>query len=87
MMPQASFDFVAAGKQAGVAVQRVEQQPLVRLGHRAGELACEAEIEIGQPQLHAGVGHLGLKVQLNAFGRLNLNHQPVGVAVRRAGRV
>ena len=33
---------------------------------------------VGRFELHSGVGHFGLKVKLNSFGRLNLDHEPVG---------
>ncbi len=80
MMPQASSTSSAAREQAGVAVQHVQQQPLVGVGHAPANSVAEAEVQVGQPQLHAGVGHLGLEVQLDALGRLNLDHQPVGVS-------
>ena len=30
--------------------------------------------------MHAGAGHLGVEVELDTLGRLNLNHEPVGLA-------
>jgi hypothetical protein len=34
-------------------------------------------------ETHAGIGNLGLEVELNPFVRLNLNHETIGVHGQR----
>ncbi len=67
MIVQAASTSSARANRLASPCKRVEQQPLVGLGHHAAEFALEAEIEIGLPQLHAGVGHFGLKVQVECL--------------------
>jgi hypothetical protein len=54
------LDFVRSCEEAGVARQRVEQEPFIGVGHLARESAFKSKIEIGQPQIHRRVRHFGL---------------------------
>src|SRR5207253_4067974 len=46
------------------------------------ELAGERKVERGRLQPHASIRDFRLKVKLNSLGRLNLNHELVGLNVR-----
>ena len=70
--------FVGPSEEAGVSFQGVQQQSLIRFRQRTLVVAAEFVAQIGKLQLHTGVGHLGLQVHLDSFGRLNLHDQLVG---------
>ena len=52
--------------------------PLIRVRHLfSANGILEVEVQVIGSGLHSSIGDLGFEVQLNAFGRLDLNDQSV----------
>ena len=67
------FHFVIPRKKACIAAEGVEQQPLIGFGKFALITVSKIEFELRLAQLPIRVWHLRLKINLDAFGGLNLD--------------